>query len=550
MKTFSVLLLSLVLSHAFSQNFEGCNLNSSFNKQLIKKGIITCPAIGFNPNSGNFVELNGSAKSDTSYILTNIDVSRSPQQVMIPPGSHKAFVFCMGTAEILVIDLVSATIENTIDLTAFAVDMTMNSSGSKIYISCASSQPPINYPPDDCGSVGIAIGPSPIIVINTQTQTIDTSIINNVSFKKVILNEMEGIMYTIGAQDYINSYDLNTYGLLDTYNLSALSGNTSQPRSAALAADAHKLFLKSVVFIGPDVIEQIQVIDLVTNSFHTIEFDTLGYSSSTFLPLMMSPDGQDIYVDVSGSNPPYTPGTFIFDAETEILKKIVFNLSTEGNYIPLSDSTAYFDDDWLFGNKTLFDHKNYAIIKDMTIGGCSGVLSPDKETLYLTQIGANHDEGVTYGSPEKYDISIVNVATEEYDVIYVSDETFTCTYERMMAMTTDGSYIITTNSALNTVSILKIVSSVAIKENTENNEIRIYPNPNSGVFSIEMNNKHKDIINIQVFDVMNRIIYQQREIIPEGRIEKQIDLNNNPSGLYNLIVTGSNNTFVRRIIKR
>ena len=234
--------------------------------------------------------------TDTNYILTNINVSRSPQQVLIPPGMQKAFVLCSGTAEILVVDLVTATIEKSISLNCFPDEMIMNSSGTKIYVAALSSQPATNYPPDDCGTMGIAIGPSPIKVINTQTQTIEAVINNSVSCRTVLINEAGSLLVAIGAESYINVYDLNTYQLLHTYNLSTLSGYISQPKSAAITTDATRLFVHSVVFVGSGVAGLTQVIDITNNTFLAIVFDTLGYESKDmFNSIMLSIGGDKLF---------------------------------------------------------------------------------------------------------------------------------------------------------------------------------------------------------------------------------------------------------------
>jgi uncharacterized protein (TIGR02145 family)/uncharacterized repeat protein (TIGR02543 family) len=451
MISFFLIIVYFVASNLFSQDFE-ISIAST-------PGLIMVPAMNTQPEDLDLSVLKPDVFRAKNYLLTNINVSRSPQQVIIPPGMQKAFVLCKGTSEILVIDLVSASVVKSIALNCFPVDMIINRNGSKIYVASISSQLPASFPPDDCGTIGVAIGPSPLIVINTITQSIEHTFTNNVSFRKVILDETSSKLYTIGSQSYINVYDLNSYQFLTSYNLSVLSGHTSQPNSSALAVNANKLFVKSVIFVGSNVLGQIQVIDMNNNMFNTITFDTLGYSSSAFFHnnVMISPDGQEIYIDAGTSSiPPNAQATFFLNPETETISDIVFNLSTRNGLIPYSDSIAIFDEYWFFGEKTLFDFKNHQILDFFNYGGCSGAVSPDKKTLYLTQIGANHDAGVTYGSPVKYDITLLDLVTGSGEVIYVSNQVFNCSYERMLDITSNGQFVVTTNSALNTVSVLEI----------------------------------------------------------------------------------------------
>ena len=540
------------LSNQYDDKNKNISLSNRGSKNELQSGKVYFPRSIKNYNPSGSHPFSKIKLSDSSYTLTNINVDRSPQQVVIPPNSHKAFVLCQGTAVIKVINLDSASVENTIELNSFPVDMTMNADGSKIFIANLSGQPPSGYPSDDCGTTGFPNAPSPVIVINTQTQSIDTSFINICLNRMVLLNDDETIMYVIGAQDYITSYDMNTYALINTYNLSALTGNPSQPVSAALADAVHKLFLRSMVFIGSDVHTQVQILDLVANTVRAFSYDSLGYSSSTSFdlnPVILSPNKQDVYVDAgSNPNPPYASATFIYDVSTEVLKKIAINLSTAGLYIPCSDSTAFYDDLWLFGKKTLFNFQDYTILQDMTIGGCSGVVSPDKQTLYLTQIGAHHDEGVTYGSPQKYDITFLDIATGAFNEVFVSQDSFTCSYERMIAMTTDANFLITTNSALNTVSVLKFIYPVNIMEKRLSCEFKIFPNPNSGVFNLIMNSVQNDMVTIRIFNTTGEVVFQKTEKVMKGQHVENISLAHCHGGLYYLVVTGLNFTRTSKII--
>jgi hypothetical protein len=546
MKKIFVLILSFTFIQLYPQGFL-----ETGKIEAAKKGVISVPSINNSSKSSGIQTGNRQVIYDSNYVLTNIDVDRSPQQVMIPPGTQKAFVLCQGTAVIKIIDLVTATVENTIELNTFPIDMTMNSDGSKIFIANLSVQPPVSYPPDDCGTMGIAISASPVIVINTQTQSIDTSFMNICSIEKVILNSDETIMYLIGSQDYITSYDMNTYSLLNNYNLSVLSGNTSQPFSAALADSAQKIFFRSVVFVGPNVQTHVQVLDLSANTVHLISYDTLGYSSSSWCinDVMMSPDSKDVFVDVGSSSvSPHLPATFIYNPETEALKKIVTNLSTTGKYISFSDSTAYFDGTSLFGNKILFDHRNYSIIESLDIGGCSGVVSPDKKTLYLTQIGAHHNEGVTYGSPQKYDITFLDIPTGTANESFVSDQEFDCSFERMMAINSGGDYLITTNSALNTVSVLHLIPPAAIREKWDFYDLTIYPNPNTGIFSLDIISQQNDDLHISIYNVLGEIVFQGTATIDRNHLHMMINLAGELAGVYNLVVTGRNGSSFNKII--
>ncbi len=487
--------------------------------------------------------------SDTGFTLTNIPVDRSPQQVVIPTGSNKAFVMCMGTSVIKVVNLETATVVNTISLNAFPEKMVMNSSGTKIFIPTLSSQIPTVYPSDDCGGIGFPISTSPVIVLNTMTESIDTIFNNICSMNDIVLSPDESVMYLIGCQDYITSYRTDTYAHIYTYNIAALTGNSTQNYYAALADSVHKLFLYSWVFIGAGEEDRILALDLVNNTIHQIPVDTLGYHSVVFNPIFLSPDKHDLYVNAGFcALPPYTPATFIFDAATESLKEIIPQISTAGESILFSDSSAFFDDAWLFGNKTLFNFREYTPGTSYTVGGCSGVLSADKQTLYLTQIGATHYSGVTYGSPQQYDVTFLDIVTGKVSRVNVADETFTCSYERMIAMTSDGHYLITTNSALNTVSVLDFSPATGLTFRSSKDRVITHPNPCKDFLWIDIRPELGNRVDILLYDLTGKIAVKMSDNPVQGNTAIKLSTESLPSGIYFMQVTGVGGIETRKVV--
>lgn len=79
------------------------------------------------------------------------------------------------------------------------------------------------------------------------------------------------------------------------------------------------------------------------------------------------------------------------------------------------------------------------------------------------------------------------------------------------------------------------------KENEVSEELNIYPNPNTGNFTIELNN-NESYKNITITDVTGKIVYNKKIVL-----ENKFSVTGLNSGVYNVTITG-NATFNKRIV--
>ncbi|KAA3645132.1 MAG: T9SS C-terminal target domain-containing protein, partial [Bacteroidetes bacterium] len=86
---------------------------------------------------------------------------------------------------------------------------------------------------------------------------------------------------------------------------------------------------------------------------------------------------------------------------------------------------------------------------------------------------------------------------------------------------------------------------IKFSENKDVNEIElsIYPNPNNGSFNFELNNNGKVNGQIQVYDVVGKLVYQENIQSESGIVIKQIDLNVDAQGIY--FLKFSNGDFIQ-----
>ena len=93
---------------------------------------------------------------------------------------------------------------------------------------------------------------------------------------------------------------------------------------------------------------------------------------------------------------------------------------------------------------------------------------------------------------------------------------------------------------------LNIIPTVSIEEFGFENFI-VYPNPNKGIFTIQLNGALNRDVDVEIYDVRNRFIY--KNTYPNnGDFRQEIQLNNVQSGMYLLIVSDGLRKSTKRIV--
>lgn len=75
--------------------------------------------------------------------------------------------------------------------------------------------------------------------------------------------------------------------------------------------------------------------------------------------------------------------------------------------------------------------------------------------------------------------------------------------------------------------------------------VKIYPNPSSGIFEVEISNRHTSTFAIKVFDPMGKEVFHS---LSEG--STQVDLRHLPQGLYFISIDGGGNKATYRVLKQ
>ncbi len=95
---------------------------------------------------------------------------------------------------------------------------------------------------------------------------------------------------------------------------------------------------------------------------------------------------------------------------------------------------------------------------------------------------------------------------------------------------------------------ITIANSTGIGDLEQNLGVNIYPNPNKGVFTLELETADDMYINLYIFNSSNALVYQQDNLHLKGSYSEKIDLSKLAAGLYNLHIESKNGKISKQVI--
>ena len=105
----------------------------------------------------------------------------------------------------------------------------------------------------------------------------------------------------------------------------------------------------------------------------------------------------------------------------------------------------------------------------------------------------------------------------------------------------NGSYTVTVTNGFgcSATSAPYMLSTVGITSETLTNYIKVYPNPNTGKFTVETELLYKEKLLIRLIDLTGRIVFMDENTNVSGKFTKEINIENFPNAVYLLeIITG------------
>lgn len=93
-------------------------------------------------------------------------------------------------------------------------------------------------------------------------------------------------------------------------------------------------------------------------------------------------------------------------------------------------------------------------------------------------------------------------------------------------------------------------NTVGLEEEMTILSVNILPNPNSGLFDLEIITDTDNFIDIQIFDVIGNKVYEDNHAPVNSKYLNTIDLTKQNKGLYFIFINGENIKTVKKIIIR
>src|SRR5690606_1427940 len=104
------------------------------------------------------------------------------------------------------------------------------------------------------------------------------------------------------------------------------------------------------------------------------------------------------------------------------------------------------------------------------------------------------------------------------------------------------------NSCINSDStFITVEQCVGIDDLANDLGILIYPNPNTGLFTIQKSSELDKEVNISLLDASSRVVINK--IIPKGQQKIEMDITSYRKGVYYLQLTIGDKVYVKQILK-
>jgi len=95
---------------------------------------------------------------------------------------------------------------------------------------------------------------------------------------------------------------------------------------------------------------------------------------------------------------------------------------------------------------------------------------------------------------------------------------------------------------------IEIKDCTSIDENQQLVNISVFPNPNKGIFNVQLNTKNSQSILLSIMNLSGMIVYESENLEIKDSHSMQIDLSNIANGVYSIFVIGENGTTEKKVI--
>jgi len=95
---------------------------------------------------------------------------------------------------------------------------------------------------------------------------------------------------------------------------------------------------------------------------------------------------------------------------------------------------------------------------------------------------------------------------------------------------------------------VEIKDCTSIDENQQLVNISVFPNPNKGIFNVQLNTKNSQSILLRIMNLSGIIVYESENLEIKDSHSMQIDLGNLANGIYSIFVISEGGTTEKKVI--